>query len=78
MSSKILSAAVVGLDARLVQVEADTGGGELGTVAIVGLPDAAVAEARERVRSAIKNSGLNFPKLRVTVTLAPADLKKHR
>ena len=77
MSSKILSAAVVGLDARLVEVEADTGGGELGTVAIVGLPDAAVAEARERVRSAIKNSGLNFPKLRVTVNLAPADLKKH-
>jgi magnesium chelatase family protein len=77
MSSKILSAAVVGLDACLVEVEADTGGGELGTVAIVGLPDAAVAEARERVRSAIKNSNLNFPKLRVTVNLAPADLKKH-
>ena len=77
MSSKILSAAVVGLDACLVEIEADTGGGELGTVAIVGLPDAAVAEARERVRSAIKNSNLNFPKLRVTVNLAPADLKKH-
>ncbi len=77
MSSKILSASVVGLDACLVEVEADTGGGELGTVAIVGLPDAAVAEARERVRSAIKNCDLNFPKLRVTVNLAPADLKKH-
>lgn len=77
MSSKILSAAVVGLEAGLVEVEADTGGGELGTIAIVGLPDAAVGEARERVRSAIRNSDLNFPKLKVTVNLAPADLKKH-
>jgi magnesium chelatase family protein len=77
MSSKIFSATVVGLEACLVEVEADTGGGELGTIAIVGLPDAAVGEARERVRSAIKNSGISFPKLKITVNLAPADLKKH-
>ncbi len=77
MSSKVLSAAVIGLDAELVEVEADTGGGELGSFAMVGLPDTAVQESRERVRSAIKNSGFDFPKLKVTVNLAPADLKKH-
>ena len=77
MSSKILSAAVIGLDAELVEVEADTGGGQLGNFTIVGLPDIAVQESRERVRSAIKNSGFDFPKLKVTVNLAPADLKKH-
>jgi magnesium chelatase family protein len=77
MSSKILSAAVVGLDAEIVEVEADTGGGELGQIAIVGLPDAAVSESRERVRSAIKNSKLFLPQVRVTINLAPADLKKY-
>jgi magnesium chelatase family protein len=76
MSSKIFSAAVVGLDAEIVEVEADTGGGELGKITIVGLPDAAVSESKERVRSAIKNSGLTSPKRHVTVNLAPADLKK--
>ncbi len=77
MSSKIFSAAHLGLEAALVEVEADTGGGELGSFAIVGLPDTAVQESKERVRSAIKNSELAFPKLKVTVNLAPADLKKH-
>jgi len=77
MSSKILSAAVIGLDAELVEVEADTGGGDMGLFAVVGLPDAAVSESRERVKSAIKNSGLPFPRQKVTVNLAPADLKKH-
>lgn len=77
MSSKTLSAAVVGIDAEIVEVEADMGGGELGSFSIVGLPDAAVSESKERVRSAIKNSSLDFPKLKVTINLAPADLKKH-
>lgn len=77
MSSKILSAAVIGLDAEIVEVEADTGGGELGRFLIVGLPDAAVSESRERVRYAIKNSKFYFPKIKVAVNLAPADLKKH-
>lgn len=77
MSSKILSAAVIGLDAELVEVEADTGGGQLGTFSMVGLPDMAVSESKERVRSAIKNSGFDFPRLKVTVNLAPADLRKH-
>ncbi|MFH1522824.1 MAG: YifB family Mg chelatase-like AAA ATPase [Patescibacteria group bacterium] len=76
MSSKILSAAVVGLDAELIEVEADTGGGEHGSFAMVGLPDAAVTESKERVRSAIRNSDFEFPRLKVTVNLAPADLRK--
>lgn len=76
MSSKIFSSAVVGLDAEIVEVEAETGGGELGSFTVVGLPDLAVSESRERVRSAIRNSGLDFPKLKVTVNLAPADLRK--
>ncbi|MDP2708839.1 MAG: YifB family Mg chelatase-like AAA ATPase [bacterium] len=76
MSSKILSAAVVGLDAELVEVEADILNSPLGAFSIVGLPDTAVSESRERVRSAIKNSGLYFPKRKVTVNLAPADLRK--
>ncbi|MFH2136507.1 MAG: YifB family Mg chelatase-like AAA ATPase [Patescibacteria group bacterium] len=75
MSSKILSAAIVGLDAELVEVEADISPG-LSHFTIVGLPDMAVQESRERVRAAIKNSDLPFPRTRVTVNLAPADLKK--
>lgn len=76
MSQKILSAAVIGLDAEIVEVESDTGG-QYGVFSVVGLPDAAVQESRERVKSAIKNSGFDFPKIKVTVNLAPADLKKH-
>jgi len=77
MASKIFSSAVIGLNAELVEVEADTGGGELGHFTIVGLPDLSVNESRERVKSAIRNSGLIFPKVKITVNLAPADLKKH-
>lgn len=76
MSSKLLSAAISGLDAKIIEVEADSGGGELGSFSVVGLPDKAVSESRERVRSAIKNSGFNFPKLKVTINLAPAYLPK--
>jgi magnesium chelatase family protein len=77
MSLKVYSAAVVGLDAELVEAEADTGGGEFGKFFLVGLPDKSVSEARERVRSAIKNSGFEFPHVRVLVNLAPAYLPKH-
>ncbi len=77
MSAKIFSAAVVGLEALTVEVEAEIGGGELGSFTVVGLPDAAVSESRERVRAAIKNSQIDFPRLKVTVNLAPANLKKH-
>jgi len=77
MSSKVFSSAVIGLDAEVIEVEADLGGGEIGKFTVVGLPDAAINESRERVRSAIKNSNFYFPKLKVTVNLAPADLRKH-
>ena len=76
MSSKILSAAVIGLDAEIVEVEAETGLGEMGQFCVVGLPDAAVSESRERVKYAIKNSGFEFPKKKIGVNLAPADLRK--
>jgi magnesium chelatase family protein len=73
--AKALSCAVVGLDSALVEVEVDLSPG-LPSFQIVGLPDTAVQEARERVRAAIKNSGGKFPANRITVNLAPADLKK--
>lgn len=73
--AKIQSAAVVGLDATPVEVEADISNG-LPMFKIVGLPDKAVEEAKERVRSAIKNSGMHMPDRRITINLAPADVKK--
>ncbi len=75
MLAKALSCAVVGLDSALVEVEVDLSPG-LPSISIVGLPDTAVQEAKERVRAAIKNSGGQFPGTRVTINLAPADLKK--
>jgi len=75
MLAKVSSCAVVGLEGVLIQVEVDISRG-LPSMTIVGLPDAAVQESRERVRSAIKNSGLRFPSERVTVNLAPADIRK--
>lgn len=76
MAKTILSAALWGLEAQLVEVEADIGGGELGTFSIVGLPDKSISESRERVRSAIKSLGVKFPQRKVVVNLAPADFKK--
>lgn len=64
-----------GMDSYMVEVEADMGQG-MPRVDIVGLPDAAVNEARNRVHSAIKNCGFQFPQSRVTINLAPADLRK--
>jgi len=75
MLAKVTSCAVVGLDAALIEVEVDIGRG-LPSITIVGLPDAAVQESRERVRAAIRNTGLAFPNSRLTVNLAPADLRK--
>ena len=75
MLAKVKTAAVVGLDGHLVDVEVDISSG-LPAMTIVGLPDAAVQEARERVRAAIRNSGFTFPMKRIVVNLAPADLKK--
>lgn len=76
MLAKILSGAVVGLEAVPVTVEVDISTKSLPSFSIVGLPDKAVEESRERVRSAIKNSGAEFPDHRITVNLAPADLPK--
>ncbi len=75
MSTRIWSATLVGIDALPVAVEADISQG-LPHFAVVGLPDASVQEARERVRAALRNCGLGFPRTRLTVNLAPADLRK--
>ncbi len=75
MVSKVASSTVVGLDGVLVEVETDILNG-LPSFTIVGLPDKAVEESRERVRSAIKNSGADFPSKKITVNLAPGDLPK--
>jgi magnesium chelatase family protein len=75
MLAKAISNAVLGIDGYLVEVEVDLAKG-LPAFNIVGLPDVAVKEAKERVRSAIKNSGYSFPIKRITVNLAPADIKK--
>ena len=76
MAHKIFCASAVGLEAVLVEIEADQGGGELGKISIVGLPDTSVNESQERIRSAIKNSGYEFPKRKITVNLAPAGIRK--
>jgi magnesium chelatase family protein len=75
MLSCVFSCAVLGLDAVIVEVEVDTRNG-LPKVIIVGLPDAAVQESRERVQSAIRNSGLTYPRKKVIVNLAPASVRK--
>ena len=74
--ARVLSRAELGLDAPLVQVEAQLGAG-LPSFSIVGLPAPVVRESRERVRAAILSSGLQFPAGRITVNLAPAELLKH-
>lgn len=75
MLARVLSSAVIGIDAYLVEVEVDIAQG-LPTFTTVGLPEAAVKESRERVKSAISNSGYTFPADRITVNLAPANIKK--
>jgi len=75
---KTRSAAVYGIDANIIDVEVDFSGVvlEKELLSTVGLPDAAVRESRDRVRSAIKNSGFDIPPTRITINLAPADIKK--
>ena len=76
MLAKVTPCAVVGLDGALVDVEVDISNGMPGFT-IVGLPDTAIQESRERVRAAIRNSSLTYPfNKRITVNLAPADLRK--
>lgn len=75
MLAKVYSCAVIGLEGMLVEVEVDIAHG-LPTFTVVGLGDTAVQESRERVRAAIRNSGQTFPMKRITVNLAPGDLRK--
>ena len=75
MLAKVLSVALVGIDAHLIDVEVDIAGG-LPQFSVVGLPDATVKESRDRVRSALKNTGFHFPAKKITVNLAPANIKK--
>src|SRR5512144_2436736 len=75
MLACVHSCAVIGLDGVIVEVEVDTGPGLPGMI-IVGLPDTAVQESRERVQSAVKNAGWFYPRKRVTVNLAPASVRK--
>ena len=75
MLAKILSSAVLGIDAYIVEVEADISQ-QLPSFATVGLPDGAVKEAKERVAAAIKNSDFVYPSKKITINLAPADIRK--
>jgi len=75
MLARVFSCAVIGLEGEIVDVEVDIVGG-LPAMIIVGLPDMAVQESRERVHSAIQNSGLSYPRRRLRVNLAPASVRK--
>ena len=76
MLSKVLSAALIGIDAHTVEVEVDIASKGLPHFSTVGLPDTAVKESKDRVKTALKNTGFNFPLKQITVNLAPADIKK--
>lgn len=75
MFASVLSAAILGIEVRPVQVEADVSNG-LPSFTMVGFPSAQVKEAQDRVRTALKNNGFQFPPKKITVNLAPADMKK--
>lgn len=75
MHTKIFSATTIGIDAHLVEVEVDLSFGML-QFNIVGLPDAAIKESKQRIHTALKNCGIRLPERKITVNLAPADLKK--
>src|SRR6516165_3887294 len=77
MPSKVYSAAVVGIDAFEVEIEVHAGWGNPDKIAVVGLPDTAVKESKDRVTSAICNSALRWPSgQRITINLTPADVRK--
>ena len=75
MLSRILSAAIIGIEAKLIEIEVDITRG-LPNVVIVGLPDTAIRESRDRVKAAIKNSQFEYPSGKITINLAPCDIKK--
>ena len=76
MTAKVYSSTVLGLDAVTIEVESDIINGLPATV-VVGLPDTAVQESRERIRSAVKNSEFEYPQTRIAINLAPADVQKN-
>lgn len=76
MPAKTFSTALIGLDSEIIEIEADHSPHGMPGMTIVGLPDKAVDESKSRVRSAIKNSGLDFPRGNVIINMAPADIKK--
>jgi magnesium chelatase family protein len=76
MLSRALSAYVIGIDAHLIEVEVDITARGLPQFSLVGLPDTAVKESRDRIKAALKNIGFSFPLKQITANLAPADLKK--
>ncbi|HTZ18603.1 MAG TPA: YifB family Mg chelatase-like AAA ATPase [Dissulfurispiraceae bacterium] len=76
MLARALSAYVIGIDAHRIEVEVDIAARGLPHFSMVGLPDAAVKESRDRIKAALKNIGFNFPLKQITINLAPADLKK--
>ena len=75
MLSKILSASTIGIEARSIEIEVDIASGLPGIV-VVGLPDTAIRESKDRVKTAIKNSGFSYPSQKITVNLAPCNIKK--
>ena len=75
MLTRVFSAAIQGVDAREVEIEVNTGAGEP-KIVVVGLPDTAVKESKDRVTTAIANSAFRWPRERTTINLAPADIKK--
>jgi magnesium chelatase family protein len=78
MPAKVMSSALLGIDAYPVEVEVDITSRGLPFISTVGLPDAAAKESKERVRAALKNTGFDFPLMQVVVNMAPADIKKER
>src|SRR5574337_567605 len=76
MLAKVCSVAVIGIDAYLLDVEVYIATGDMPSTVIVGLPDTAVKESRDRVKAALTNSGYKFPNKSITINLAPADRKK--
>ncbi|RYD72145.1 MAG: magnesium chelatase, partial [Verrucomicrobiaceae bacterium] len=75
MLAKVFSAAVYGVDAFEIEIEVNSANGDT-VIVVVGLPDTAVKESKDRVTTAISNSGYHWPKKRTTINLAPADVKK--
>ena len=76
MLATLQSATVIGIDAALVDVQIDVSPGGIPAFSVVGLPDSTVRESRDRVRSAVQHAGFDFPQRRITVNLAPADIRK--